>query len=329
MNELSTKPYDPIEDILNSAKPIGIVNAHTHADRAFTLNRDSFRSSGQTLQEKWKLAQQIQASRSVEEIYQSISMVCELMLEQGVRELCTFIDVDPHVGDKSMKAARMAKENYKGTLEIVLANQVLSGVIDPEAYQLFRVGAEYCDIVGGLPEKDKGREEEHLEIVLGTAKELGKMAHIHVDQCKIGEKGLEMLARKTIENEMHNRVVAIHSVSIASHPKQYREQVYKLVKEAGIKIISCPLAWIDRKREETLAPIHNSITPVEEMLSFGIEVAIGTDNIRDIYLPFGNGSIREEIETLSRVCRLSNPEDIIGILTVNGHKALGTNNFEQ
>lgn len=329
MSDLNTSVYDPLEEIMNSAKTHGIVNAHTHADRAFTLNRANFFESSQTLQEKWRIVQKIQKERSVYDIYKSISMVCDLMIHQGVRQLCTFIDVDPFVGEKSMQAARMARERYGGEIKILLANQVLSGVIEEEAYQLFRVGAEFCDIVGGLPEKDKGREEEHLDIVLGVAKELGKMAHVHIDQGKPRDKGLELLAKKTIEHEMQGRVVGIHSISIASHPKKYREFVYKEVKKAGIKIITCPLAWIDRRREETLAPIHNSITPIDEMLEYGIEVAIGTDNIRDIYLPYGNGSIREEIETLCRVCRISDPKDIVPILTVNGQKALGINKLEQ
>lgn len=329
MNDHFNKSYNPIEDILNVATPLGIVNSHTHADRAFTLNKDNYNLTGQALQDKWRIAQEIQKNRSSEDIFKSISKVCEVMIVQGVEKICSFIDVDPVVGEKSMIAARRAKEEYKGSLDIILANQVLSGVIDSEAYQLFRAGAEFCDIVGGLPEKDKGREEQHIDIVLGTAKELGKMAHVHIDQGAPGERGLELLAKKTIEHGMQGRVVGIHSISIASHPIEYREYVYRLVKAADMKIISCPLAWIDRKRNEITAPLHNSITPADEMINFGIEVAIGTDNIRDIYLPFGNGSIREEIETLCRVCRIFDPKDIVPILTVNGQKALGINTLEQ
>ena len=45
-------------------------------------------------------------------------------------------------------------------------------------------------------------------------------------------------------------------------------------------------------------PTHNSITPVEEMLKYGLTVAIGSDNIQDVYKPFSDGNMYTELKFL-------------------------------
>jgi cytosine/adenosine deaminase-related metal-dependent hydrolase len=56
----------------------------------------------------------------------------------------------------------------------------------------------------------------------------------------------------------------------------------------------------DRNRQ---GPIRNSIAPVGELLEEGVAVALGTDNVSDIFMPFTNGDIREEIRELARAVR--------------------------
>jgi len=59
--------------------------------------------------------------------------------------------------------------------------------------------------------------------------------------------------------------------------------------------LQVPLGWIDTRRNETLMPFHNALTPVDELVPLGITIALGTDNIADIYKPFINGSMWEEL----------------------------------
>src|SRR5258708_1727428 len=279
----------------NIKKNGGWVNAHLHLDRAYTITEDNLHFANATLQEKWSLVDEIKSRSSVNDIYDRMAFGIESMLEQGVTAISSFIDVDDVVKDKSMLAAEKVREKYKSDITIKFVNQTLKGVIDPKAREWFLRGAEFVDIIGGLPGKDKGHEKEHLDILFSTAKKLKKMVHVHVDQFNDpSEHETELLVKKTVEHGLEGRVVAIHGISIAAQSAEYRRKLYKKIQQADIKVITCPTAWIDSRRNETLAPTPNSIPPVEKMIAAGIFFAIDTDNISDYYKLFTEGDIWTE-----------------------------------
>ena len=299
----------------------GYVNTHSHLDRAYTVTEENFHLANADLKEKWFLVDSIKRNSSIYQIYDRMAYALERMSEQGVQAVGTFIDIDEVVGDKCIRAAEMLK--VTSDIQLKFVGQTLKGVIDPDAKKWFDLGAEFVDIIGGLPAKDAGHEEEHLDILMETAKKYNKPVHVHVDQFNTAdEKETELLARKTIEHGLEGRVTAIHSISVAAHKKEYRQELYKLMKKAQLNVITCPTAWIDGKRHEELAPVHNSVTPVEEMIPAGLNVGIGTDNIADILKPFTDGDMWTETRFLLESCRFYNIEELINISTVNGLKIL-------
>jgi cytosine deaminase len=318
---------DPKQLVTEKIKSYGgWVNTHAHLDRAYTLTPENFQYTYSYLKEKWHLVDEIKKASTVDQIYARMVKATELLISQGAQAMGTFIDVDEKIEDKALKAAIKLRENYGKDIEIRFANQVLKGVIDPKARYWFDMSVEFVDIIGGLPAKDFGREDEHLDILLSTAKKFGKLVHVHVDQFNTDdERETEQLARKTIEHGMHGKVSAIHCISLAAHPKKYRAEVYKVMREADLIAISCPTAWIDHNRTERLAPSHNSITPVDEMVPEGITVAFGTDNICDIYKPFSDGDLWTELRVMLEACHYYDIDQLARIATVNGLKALGIN----
>ena len=133
----------------------GWVNAHAHADRAFTVNPDSLDVyKKHTLEEKWDLVDAVK-NASVDEYYKRISMAIEVMIEQGVKVLGSFIDIDPVAEDRTIKGALKAREPFKDQITIKFINQTLKGIINPEARKWFDIAAEYVDIIGGLPKRDE------------------------------------------------------------------------------------------------------------------------------------------------------------------------------
>jgi cytosine/adenosine deaminase-related metal-dependent hydrolase len=306
----------------------GWVNAHVHMDRAFTVTPKKLSIyNNHSLQEKWDLVDEVKKNATVDDYYRRISMATELMISQGVTAVGSFIDVDPVCEDRAIIGALKARERYKKQIKIKFINQVLKGIIQPQARKWFDIAAEYVDIIGGLPkrdERDYGKGKKHIDILLSTAKKLKKMVHVHVDQFnRQSDKETELLCDKTLEYGMEGKVVAIHCISLAAHPISYRERVYKKMKKARMMIIACPTAWIDHRRSEELMPFHNSITPVDELVPRGIPVSIGTDNIADYIIPFTDGDMWSELRLIATGCRFTDIKSLITIATVNGKKALG------
>ncbi len=302
----------------------GWVNAHAHIDRAFSLTEKNFHMVNATLQEKWHLNDELKRNSSVSDIYDRMAYALEWMIEQDVQAIATFIDVDEAVEDKAIQAAQKIREKYNGDITIKYVNQVLKGVIEPTARKWFDLGAEFVDIIGGLPEKDKGREAEHLDILFDTAKRMKKMCHVHIDQFNSPtQKDTELLVDKTVEHGLQGKVVGIHGISIGAQPKEYRQMLYKKMQQADIMMVSSPLGWIDTRRNETLVPSHNALTPIDELIPAGITVALGTDNIVDIYKPFVEGNMWEELHVLLEAAHFYDVDNLVKIATINGKKVLG------
>ena len=301
----------------------GYINAHSHLDRAYTDHEFTAKEKTCFLEEKWKLVDRIKKLSSYSDYKKRISHAIDMQQKYGVSAICTFVDLDVIVSYKAIIAARELRDERKD-IKLVIANQTLKGVLDPQNANIIRNNAEFLDIIGSLPSADKGREEEHLDFVMGLAKRHNKLVHCHVDQLNCpSEKQTEMLARKTIQHGMEGKVTAIHSLSLACHQKSYREEVYKICKDANLMFVSCPSAWIDHQRKEELLPWHNALTPVDELLNHGLTVAVGTDNIEDVYKPYCNGDPLFELRILLEAFKIYDDDTLISLAVHNGKKALG------
>ncbi|SQE32294.1 N-isopropylammelide isopropyl amidohydrolase [Mannheimia haemolytica] len=313
---------------MKSSKKGGWVNAHAHADRAFTMTPEKITVyQNANLQQKWDLVDEVKRNSSVEDYYRRFSQAIELMISQGVTAFGTFVDIDQVCEDRAIIAAHKAREVYKNDIILKFANQTLKGVIEPNAKKWFDIGSEMVDMIGGLPYRDEldyGKGLEAMDILMDKAKSLGKMLHVHVDQFNSPkEKETEQLCDKSIEHGMQGRVVAIHGISIGSHPKEYRKMLYQKMRDSQMMVIACPMAWIDSGRKEDLQPFHNALTPADELIPEGITVAIGTDNICDYMVPLCEGDMWQELSLLSAGCRFTNLEEMANIASINGRKVLG------
>lgn len=302
----------------------GWVNCHSHIDRAYTIDRKLYKLANKLRHEKWLLNEELRKTSTVPLVYDRMAKALELMITQGVQAIATFIDVDPYMKDKAIKAAIKIKETYCSQIKIKFINHASYGILDKEPRDWFEVGADFADIIGGMTKANQDRTTEYMDVLLGAAKKRGKMAHVHVDEENVlSEKETELLAKKTIEYGMEGKVVGIHGISINTHPRQYREKLYKLMKKAGLMMIACPISWLNSRRSEELTPTHNPTTPVDEMLTFGITVGIGTDNIADLFMPYNDGDIWNDLRVMMEMNRLYDIEALVKIATENGRKILG------
>ncbi len=308
----------------------GWVNSHTHIDRSYIINQDNWSKTKDSLELKWDYPDEFKTKATVEQIVDHMSSVVENQLAQGAQALGSFIDCDSVVKDKNLKAADIVKARYKDDLIIKFIHQPIKGLMDASERKWFEEAASFVDIIGGLPERDsklrlgEDHRADHLDILFETGKKHDKPLHVHVDQLNHPtQRDTELLINKTKEHKYKGKVTAIHCISVAAQEKSYREKIYKMLVEQDITVVCCPTAWIDNsKRTEDLAPNHNCITPVQEMVPAGVRVALGTDDIADIYKPFSDGDMWTELRFLLEACHIYDMDMLANIATINGRKAL-------
>ena len=300
----------------------GFVNSHAHFDRAYTVHNFSEEERKMHLHEKWKLNDKFKKTASVNCYRKNIENAIQDQLSFGVTSACTFVDIDNITFGAAFCAARQVKDDYASQFDLKIACQTIKGVIEKEQRCLLDIWAQELDIIGSLPAADKDLEK-HLDIVLECAKKNGKKLHVHVDQLNHpSEKETELLARKALQWGMEGKVTAVHSLSLACHPKKYRHEVYKIAKDAGLSFITCPSAWIDHPRREDLVPSHNAITPVDELLEWDLVVGIGSDNIHDVYKPYSDGDMMFELRMLLESCKIYDEDVLVKIATSYGRQII-------
>lgn len=306
----------------------GFVNAHAHFDRAFTVTENNMEEVvNYHLFDKWSFVDKFKKKASVEDYFNNFKQAIDRQLALGVVAGLSFVDIDSVSEFRAIEAAQLAKKyGQENGFTLKIASQALKGVIAPTENRLLRKALElnYLDVIGGLPKVDKNYESAHLDQILFLGREYNKRVHVHVDQLNVdNETETEDLALATIKHKMYGRVTAVHSISLACHHKIYRERIYNVAKDAGLSFITCPTAWIDSRRSERLSPTHNSITPVEEMLKHNLVVAIGSDNIQDVYKPFSDGNMYLEVKFLLESLHLYDIDALVKIATDNGRLVIG------
>jgi cytosine/adenosine deaminase-related metal-dependent hydrolase len=139
-------------------------------------------------------------------------------------------------------------------------------------------------------------------------------------------RALVEIARGFRSSGYDRPIGATHCLSMAAWEDQNLiNHVLTEMKSLGISMVVCPRATLNNKQDrEVTSRTHNSIAPWFWAMKAGVNVALGTDNVSDIYMPYSDGDIWKEVDVLLNTVRYDGDmPNIADILTVNGRKALG------
>lgn len=302
----------------------GWVNCHAHFDKAFYITKDGLAKSMVEMEQKWLMSDDLKKNSTQEQIEERIRTALDLLITQGCKLTCSFIDAYEAVGHKAIDAANKIKKEYKDKITLLTITQPLGGLIDETARKLYEEITAKADMAGGLPSKDRPRDKENLDNLFAIAKNLGKKIHVHIDQeNNPNERDTETLIEYTKKYGFEGKVTAIHAISVSAQPKEYRERIYKEMADCGMSIVVCPSAGLSMKQlDQYKSPIHNSLANVPEMLETGVIVGLGIDNVYDFYQPFVDADMYTELRMLMEACRFYDFDKLVEIATTNGRKIL-------
>jgi cytosine/adenosine deaminase-related metal-dependent hydrolase len=302
----------------------GFVNCHAHFDKAFYITKEGLDKSMLDMEAKWRMSDDTKRNSSQEQIEDRIRVALDILIEQGCKLTCSFIDAYDAVGHKAIDAANKVKKEYADRIELLTITQPLGGLVDPAARKLYEEITAKADIAGGLPSKDRPNDEANYEALFEIAKNLNKPIHCHIDQeNNPNEKDTEKLIKYTEKHGYQGRVVAVHAISTAAQPKDYRTELYKKMKAVGMAVAVCPSAALSmRQLDQFTSNVHNSIFNVPEALEAGLLVGLGVDNVADFYMPFVDGDMWTELRMLQEACRYYVFDDLVKIASENGRKIL-------
>ena len=303
----------------------GWVNCHAHFDKAYYITKQGLDKSMVDMEQKWLMSDDIKRKSTQQEIEERIKTALNVLIAQGCKLTCTFVDAYEAVGHKAIDAANKVKEEYKDRIKLITITQPLGGLVDKEARELYEAITAKADIAGGLPSKDRPNDKKNYDYLFSIARNLNKKVHVHIDQeNNPEEKDTEALIEYAKKYDYGDKTTAIHAISVSAQPKDYRQKIYREMAELGLSVVVCPSAALGmRQLDQYRTPVHNSIANVPEMLAAGVLVGLGVDNVYDFYQPFVDADMWTELRMLQEACRYYNFDDLVNIASINGKKILG------
>ena len=166
-----------------------------------------------------------------------------------------------------------------------------------------------------------------IEFAFDLAKKYGRRdIDGHVDETDDEQsRFLEVVAAKTIRENYQGKVTAGHTTAMHSYNNAYASKLFRILKLAQITVIANPLVNIHLQGRFDTYPKRRGMTRVKELVDYGVNVALGHDDMMDPWYPLGRGDMLQVLLMALHVGHMMGRKEIensLDLITTNGAKAL-------
>lgn len=265
----------------------GLVDAHIHPDKTSWGDVWMRRRPSATLDDfvENNILALGEYGASVEErAYALLSQA----LRNGTLAMRAHVDVGSEVGIANVEGVRAAAERLPDlTVQIVCFPQ-FGLLTNPGTLDLMAASLDAgADIVGGIdPLGREGDVAGHLDAVFGLSGRTGRDLDIHLHDG--GEEGLAQIreiAARTRAAGMEGRVTVSHAFALCDASLPSLRETLDRVAEARLWITTCALG-------------PDPVPDLDLFEEHGVQLALGSDGVRDSWSPFGTGSMVDRAHLL-------------------------------
>ncbi|HUR04354.1 MAG TPA: amidohydrolase family protein, partial [Nonomuraea sp.] len=188
--------------------------------------------------------------------------------------------------------------------------------------------ASGADVLGGAPDVEEPRDRaRHIELLVELARERDVDLDVHCDYSyDPAQRDLLFLAEKTIEAGLAGRVRAGHCCALDAYDDDVAAEVIAAVLAAGIDICVCPMGNLLLVGDGSPS-LGRGVARLKTLLSHGVTVAAGSDNVHDMWFPFGRLDPAEVAMVTAIAARLWTDQaarQVFDMVTVNAAHYVGS-----
>lgn len=202
------------------------------------------------------------------------------LVAMGTTHIRSHVDIDPQVGLSQVEAVLEVREEFKGLVDMQLVAFPQSGIVKaPGTAELMARALDMgLDLVGGIdPQLFEEDLDAHLDAVFALAGKSGKPVDIHLHEPgQVGLKSLKAIIERGVALGMKDKITISHCYTLGQIPDEDLDAVLPKMRDLGVSVL-------------TSAPGPNAFPSVEKLLDAGILYAGVSDNIQDMWSPWGNG----------------------------------------
>lgn len=323
---------DDFRDMLADAvkKMGGACNMHAHIDRAGTLSAQYLAHYGIQPQQAFRAPLKVKQglvgelhkgpAYTAHDLERRMRACLDASIKNGVVRLVSCIDATPDIGPMAIEVALALRDEYEDRLRFEIVPHPIFGFkkdahFPASRWDVFARACKRCDGVGSLPERDAriggAGYVTHLRSTILLGRELSLPVYVHIGQANDpSERDIFELIDAVKWLDYHAEpddepdVWAIHAISPSAFSESDFARVLQGLVEQHIGVICCPRAGVSmRQNRARLSPTHNSIARVLEMALAGVTIRLGTDNIRDMFVPTSTEDMIDQTLVLADILR--------------------------
>lgn len=278
----------------------GLVNAHAHVDKSWWDQEwVSYGGAGGT---QGRIAhERAERDRLGIPSVAGAEAVLREFLRHGTTATRTHVDVDLGVGLRGLEDVREAEGRLGGAIEVEIVAFPQDGVLRrPGVLDLLdRAAAAGASHVGGLDPAGIDRDPVgQLDALFEIAerRDVGLDIHLH-DPGELGAFQFDLIIERTLRSGRQGRVTISHGFALGEVAGARQEALVEALAEAGVALA-------------TVAPVRSAPLPWGQLQERSVRVGLGTDGIRDLWSPFGDGDLLRIALGFARLHGLRTDEEL-------------------
>jgi cytosine deaminase len=168
-------------------------------------------------------------------------------------------------------------------------------------------------------------------LIFEIAKRFDKDIDLHQDFAdEADDTSIVYLCEKTIAEGYQGRVSVGHLTALhAMEPDQLAEVIDLMVK-AQINVMPLPATDLHLGARNDAYNVRRAVTPIRKLRDAGVNICLGSNNIRNAFTPYGNGDLIQIAMLAVPVAHLGGADDlptVLPMITTNTAKALNIKDY--
>ncbi|WP_078429189.1 amidohydrolase [Alkalihalobacterium alkalinitrilicum] len=283
----------------------GWMNYHAHIDKGFLSPTYVYKDAPAPVRAEW--TREAKMLMTKDEIKQAANFALEKMYKYQTAYVRTHVDVDPLFELRAIEALLEVQQEWKDRIVIDLIAFNQEGFDRfPETEVLLKEALTMgVNGIGGHTSMDQSGRG-HIDKILSLAETTDiDWIEFHTDETgRPDDFNLPYLAKRVTEEQLGEKVTAIHCCSLANVDDDLAIDTIAAVAHSGMTVTTCPTAIATR-----------SLTRVKELAAAGVKIQLGSDNLRDYFNPLGSGNMLQYGQLLAYVSRFYEPQEINQIIS--------------
>ena len=261
---------------------------HVHLDKTFTAHRCKANKPG--LFGAIEAAERDKAVWTEADIRSRANRGLNEAFEYGVAALRTHVDWGAPEAPLAWHVLGEAAEAWHGRMVLQRASLSTLDLLGDADHgeKIAKTVAQSGGVLGCFIYRNNDLEAK-LERIFTLAVRHDLQLDFHVDEGLEAEaQGFDAIVALTAKYRLRGRVLCGHACSLSIRPEADVKRAIAGAAEAGVALTVMPSTNLHlQDMSSGRTPRQRGLAPMHELRAAGVEVLLGTDNVRDAFYPFG------------------------------------------